>query len=365
MSSNVAIGAGGAFALRILPLSVGGTSTGPGRDAGPDDGLSKEMTLRQFYRQYVGPVVLRGRDAAAANLQCYEESVKLWVLYTADPPLGAIGGNPRIAAGFARCLKKRTWRGKPISSNTIRKHLGAIQFVLDLAGPKVAGLMGAARPTNEAKARRDGLFGVDADGRPISTPYLRRPAAIVRPPEAFSLEEISAWLAVSRGARFPRDVQPIEPADWWRALILWTCNVGTRIATTLALRWDWLDGQTLHVPAAALKGRRRGENLFVNQYALAAIEPLRSAGYQTLFPWPHHTNYLQAVRRRLLEAAGIPKPRRFGFHGLRKFLATELARSNPIAAQKALGHTGMAMTRDHYVDSRVVQEAIEQLAQPG
>jgi len=369
MSSHAPIGVGGAFPLRLLPLSIGGTSiggtsTGPGRDAGPDDGLSEAMGLREFYRQYVAPVVLRSRDAAAANFQQYEESVKLWVIYTTDPPLAAIGGDPRIHRRFARCLKNRTWRGKPIGSNTIRKHLGAIQFLLDLAGPKVPGLMGAARPTNEAKARRDGLFGLDEDGQPRSTPYLQRPAVVKRSPEAFTLGEITAWLAASRDARFPRDVPPITPADWWRAIVLWTTNVGTRIGTTLALRWDWLDGHSLRVPADALKGRRVDQTLFVNRHALAAIEPLRPAGYAAIFPWPHQVNYLQTVRRRLLEAAGIPKPRRFGFHGLRKFLATELARSSPIASQKALGHTGMAMTRDHYIDGRVVEDAMQGVSQP-
>jgi len=337
------------------------------------DGLSPEMTLAAFFRAYVAPAVLAARAAAPANIVQYEESLRLWACYTGDPSLAEIGADRSIPTGFRQALFARKWRGKLLSPNTIRKHLGAVQFMLDLAGPQVSGLMGAGRRTNESKARPDGLFGLDDRGRPRPTPYLERPPLRKKPAEdCFTIEEISRWLEACTRATVPRGLA-ISAPQFWIALVWWTYNVGTRIGTTLQLRWDMLPGRgdTLYVPAVievdgktikVLKGSN-DQQFHVNDETWRVIHAIRTDDPR-IFPWPHCMSYLHTIRKRLLAAAGIPPERRFGFHGGRKCLCTELMQINPMAAQKALGHLGIAMSRDHYTSTRIVAKAMKKLRQP-
>lgn len=334
------------------------------------DRLSPLMSLREFFERYVLKILLR-RSAAPANIQQYRESLRLWDFYTACPSLRQIGFDPDIAARFGEMLQARRWRGRALSPNTMRKHLGAIQFCLDLAGPRVDGLMGPGRKTNESKARRDGLFGVDERGRPRPTPYLAKPPLRSKPAEdCFTIQEISRWLEACTRATVPAGL-PIAASQWWIGLVWWNYNVGTRIGTTLQLRWEMLRGDTLHVPATievdgvtikVLKGSN-DQQFHVNPETRRVVEAIRTDDPR-IFPWPHCISYLHTIRRQLLAAAGIPKERQFGFHGGRKALCTELMEINPMAAQKALGHLGIAMSRDHYTSTRIVAKAMRKIPQP-
>ncbi len=325
-------------------------------------GLSAEMTLREFFREYALPCVLAARRAAPRNVQSYEESLRLWVLYTADPALGSIDN--AVCASFSLLLAERRGKqGRPVSPNTVRKHLGAIQFLLDLAGPKLIGLTGPGRRTNESKASGRGLFGLDKDGRPRGTPYLEKPPKRHKPSEdVFTVEEISKWLAGCQYAKAPRKIPGLPPEKFWTALVFWNYNVGTRIGTTVAITYDMLDGDVLRVPAEYLKGHN-DQDFYVNAEARKVVEAIRTSDPR-IFPWPHGMTYLHKVRRDLLAAAGLPKPRRFGFHGGRKCLCTELMQINSLAAQKAMGHLGIAMSRDAYTSRRIVAEAMKHLPQP-
>ncbi|MGA7702263.1 MAG: hypothetical protein WCB27_21925 [Thermoguttaceae bacterium] len=67
----------------------------------------------------------------------------------------------------------------------------------------------------------------------------------------------------------------------------------------------------------------------------------------------------------LQDAAGILKKNRFGFHAIRKTVATMLYEVSLGAAQFALGHTTNNVTRKHYVDGGgMVARALDQLPQP-
>jgi len=327
------------------------------------DGLSPSMSLSDFFHVYVVRV-LQSRGAAPRNLEQYDETLGLWVRYTGDPPL------QEITSPVVQCFKVaisgrpgRNGNGK-VSPNTVRKHLIVLQTLFDLAGPKVIGLMGPGRRTNEQRARRDGLLGVDADGRPRPAPYVDKPPPRHKPvTDVFTIEEIEQWLEACQSARFPRGIPGISAPRFWTALVLWNYFVGTRIGTTLALRWSMLVKPTLiRVPADSLKGTNDQE-FYIHPMALAAAAAIRTRDPR-IFPWPCKLNYLERLRRELLAAAGIPKERRFGFHGGRKCLCTQLMQINPIAAQKALGHLGIAMTRDHYTGADVVAAAMAKIPQP-
>jgi integrase len=66
----------------------------------------------------------------------------------------------------------------------------------------------------------------------------------------------------------------------------------------------------------------------------------------------------------MFKAADIPKTRRFGFHGLRKSAATEIARVNPEGARLLLGHSSLRTTIGHYIHPSLQAEVFQSLPQP-
>jgi integrase len=157
-------------------------------------------------------------------------------------------------------------------------------------------------------------------------------------------------------------------------LVLFTYNAGFRLQTLSALRWDWIYkepvGKTqtwIQVPPAAIK-KKRGRPFYLTRGALDALELVRTVqGDGRLFPWPHCEPYLQQTRREILSQSEVPVTRHFGFHGLRKALGTELTAicdGNDCAASMALAHSVRNTTRDHYLNKRVMAEAMDKLPQP-
>lgn len=310
--------------------------------------LSPAMTLTEFSEIYVLPVYMRMKDSSPRTIDEYRQSLKYWREFSADPPLEEI--DQWLCAEFVEQLKRLPGRktDQCLSPNTIRKHCIQLQHCLDLAGP-------------QSRQHRC------AQGLLEQVPYLERPSAWYEEVEkTFEIEEIDRWLGVCWHAKVPR-ISGVSPTAWWSALIIYIYNVGIRINTALQIRWEMHrrdDRQRLwlHVPPGIIK-QHRGEKFYVNIAAAEAMESIRSQR-ELIFPWPHHRRYLDTVRVKLLTAAGIPPERRFGFHALRGAMCTEAAEKNPMVAQKQAGHLGIAMTRDAYVNKKVVAETMEKLPQP-
>jgi integrase len=320
-----------------------------------DHGLSAEMTLAEFYERYVKPIVLEPRGAAERNLKQFDESLRYWRTFTGDPPLQRI--DEWVCAAFVAGVSRMPGRRGPrLAPNTIRKHCTQLQRLLDLAGPR-------------SRQNRSGRGLLD------DVPYLERPPQEHHEPEdVFTIEELSAWLDACRHAKRPR-IPGLRPPVFWRSLVKFIYNVGTRIKTTILLEWSMVDGDVLRVPPR-LRGRpdiykgNTGKTFTLNEAARDALAAVRTAD-KRLFPWPLRArsidstlSYVQKVRRELLALTDIPPQRRFGFHGIRRLTATELAGDNPLVAQKQLGHTAMAVTRDSYVARRVVEKSLGRLRQP-
>ncbi|MBN2024040.1 MAG: site-specific integrase [Pirellulales bacterium] len=323
--------------------------------------LSPAMSLSEFFDGYVWPVLMRPRDTSARTLAEYRRSLGYWVEFTGDPPLGAVSQAlcVELLAGLQKCPGRPSRGNETLARNTIRKHCTQLQYLLDLAGPRSR--------ANRMAATKKGLFGLDEDGLPNEPPYLvRSPAERNEVDEVFEVEEIHAWLEACERARVPRDLG-VAPAAWWRALIRYLYNTGVRLGTAMAIRWTWHERDErgrlwLKVPKTEIKGHAQ-KSFYVNAEAADAIESIRTAR-EIVFAWPHHPRWLQAVRVRLQAAAGLPPHRRFGFHALRRAMCTEAAEMNALVAQKQAGHTAIAMTRDKYVNKRVVAATMERLPQP-
>ena len=318
-------------------------------------GCSPDWSLRRFHFGWAQQQGAVQRNWEPRNLKQYQESVSLWVRYTGDPPLREIDHETCLL--FQASLKGREWRGRPIASNTILKHLTAIQCVLDMAGPK-----------SRVKGHRHGidkygLFGFDADGDRREPPFFQKPALFVPTPKPFTLEEIELWLEACETVTTPL-IPSIAARDFWRALIVWSYNVGTRIGTTLELKWNMLNGDWIEVPPEIMKGDREGK-FWVNRFAREAIDHIRTSDAR-IFPWPFsYANYRKRCAALIQRSQIAPDRRHGGTHRLRAALLSWLMARNPGVAKLQAGHTSSReIILRHYADPSIVKDLLEELPQP-
>lgn len=322
-------------------------------DDSPRSKLNAEMTLTQFAEAYYFPVCRAAQSSASGTLTLDRQALEMWRTYTGDPPLRII--DDFTCAQFVAGIKSRPgYRGaEHVSPNTVRKLARHLQAILDRAG---------------RRSRRNrlgaGLFG-------DQVPYIERPKARRKPPrDNFTLDEIAIWLSACDSALATRNLLGIVPAKWWRALVLFLYNTGLRIDTAMRIEWAMLDAQErdwLEVPASIYKGGEHGLSLYINAPAREAVESIRQFSDPRVFPWkgwPQSASWLQACRRRMLAGAGIAEQRRFGFHGLRKALASWIAPRNWMMAKVILGHSTADVTKEHYVNPDVMREILDRVPQP-
>jgi integrase len=253
-----------------------------------------------------------------------------------------------------------------LSPNTVRKHGRHLRFLFRLAGPRVR---------CEDSATVEGLFGRyrrRIAGRLVIgehrlPPRIKLPKPRHKAPEDyFEIDEIERWIAAAQSAAVPQ-IPGVPPALWWQALIIYAYNTGLRIGTLLAVKFAWhrrdREGRLwVEIPPGIDKGGD-AERVYVNRAAEEVMEMIRTER-ANVFPWPHCRRHLDTIRLELLARAGIPEHRRWGFHGLRKSSAGQIAETRMDVAQMQLGHAGIEMTRRHYVSQNVVAATMEQMPQP-
>lgn len=312
---------------------------------GDENALWPGITLGQFYERYVKPIC--HASARKRTHDAYDRSLNYWDRITGDPALQEI--DEYVCAAFIAGLRQLDGCDGMLADNTVRKHCVHVQYCLDRAGPY---------------SRRNNPLGKSLIADP---PLLLKPAVVKNDVvDNFLLPEIGHWLEACHHASVPK-LRRVSPKDWWQSLIIFDYNTGIRLETLLAARFDWIttddEGTWLIVPSTALKGRKRGRRFFLNQAALEAIEAIRT-DRDLIFEWRFTEGYLHDRRRELLAKTRIPEHRRFGFHALRKALATELGKINSIAAKMALGHAGGDVTIEHYQNRIILVESLMKLPQP-
>jgi len=316
--------------------------------SGGPHGLSGALTLREFADRYYKPVHLVMADSRPKNYVSIEESVAYWVRFTGDPRLDEI--NIYHARDFVVGLKGLPGRKYPtMANNTVRKHCGAIQTILDLCG----------RSTRE---NRGGLGLLD------DVPYIPRPPKQKPSAEGcYTLEELVRLIENADAAEQPRKIhgRPINTAVYYRRIYALIFNTGIRIGGVLASTWRNFHGDHLILPArVAVKGHE-DKRVELNEQAREVIEAMRGYDAERIFPWP----YQDTSRRNLytrghdLIRACLPENRRkfFAFHALRRLHNNELAGINGLACMKSLGHSSGRTTVDHYTSTKIVIDAVAKL----
>jgi integrase len=315
-------------------------------------GLTPEMTLPEFYRQFYLPVVLEARGSASRNVDQYEQSLSLWQRLTGDPPLSQI--DEITIAEFTKALWKLPGKklGSKISANTVHKHCRTLQAILDRTGPK----------SRENRQGRNLISDV---------PYFEKPKIERRQQfdRNLSFPEIAAWLRVAGHAEAP-EFEGRPAGVWWQSLIIFDYNTGPRIGTLLELLWDWKyvdeHGTWFRVPAGGAPKIKTELLIYCNAAACGAlkrIQPAKIAPGDHVFPMPFGESWLHHLRRQQFVSAGIFDRYDEGFHLLRRTCATEASVINSDLAKIVLGHSG-DVTLDHYLQRARLCGELEKMPQP-
>jgi integrase len=344
-------------ALRLFTDEDAGEASSSAEAARPH-GLSPSITLLDFYRAYVRPVCLVAGALAKRSLDQYDQSTALWARFTGDPPLDRIDDS--CVAQFKAGLRTLPGllRGQSIAEATVRKHCIHVQCVLDRAGPKGRS-KGGPRSMHGA--------GLLAEPPLIGKPKAKKP----RTKNVWTLDEIGLALDACHSA--PAPISTRVPAGvWWQSLLLVVFNCSLRIGQAMSIRWAWIERDELgswvnipeRVPGPWSNKSRRDLKPFLNFYALAAIERMRGAHEELVFPWPFCETHLHHTRKRILDSSHLEAARRYGFHAIRKRANTEMQRINPAAAKMFSGHAGGDVNLDYYTSAEILCEAAAKLPQP-
>jgi integrase len=303
-------------------------------------------TLCSFYERWYVPTILMG--AKESTRHQYEFVLKYWRLLTGDPPLDKIDGV--ILGKFMQALMALRNCGRDggaLSINTVRSKMELIHHILVKAGPP--------GPRNWAAA-----------GILPRVPYVKPPRAVEKMPQVVELADLSAcYLAADKMER--PVVANVPAADWWRALLVVAYNTGLRTGSLLSMRLEHIDWEKgiATLPGDVMKAGRC-QVLKLNDTAMDHLERVRGLRQQGLvFECPWSREWFMRHFKQLQELAGIPRDRRFGFHAIRRTLATALWELSPQAAKLMLGHTNEAITIRHYVHPvGIIGRAMAVLPQP-
>jgi len=320
-----------------------------GRHGGAGHGqLSADMRLSEFVAAYYKPVHLITHDSRPRNLEEIEQSVKYWVRFTGDPPLGAI--NAFDCGAFIAGIKQLPGRKYPtMANNTVRKHAGCIQTILDLCGPP-------------DRAHRECLSLLER------VPYVARPPHEEKPAEdCYSLAELVMLVENADMAHLPLKIagRPISPGMYFRRIYSVIFNSGPRIGGIMGASWKHYHGDHLWLPPRIAAKGNVGKRIEFNDAAREAIEAMRGYDCERIFPYPikwpssRHSLYDQ---HDLIRQCLPPDRREYlAFHALRKLHTNELAAINGLACMKSLGHTTGRTTVESYTSRKVVAAAVAQL----
>lgn len=341
MSSDSILLAPGAWpggGLRLYSESSG-PEDGPAHE--PPGQLSPDMRVSEFFRGYVLPVVAKACGWSKSTIASNAEGVAFWTALTNDLPLYAI--DELEGAEFVAGLRLQPGRADEfLSTASVRKHCFTAQRILGIAGPR------------ERRTKKDlSRFGAELISR---VPWIEAPDADDALPDGdFTHEEILAILGACQFMTRPK-LKGVAASVWWTALVTFLCQTGLRIGTTMALEWSMIARQQLLIPGAICK-RKKPHVQWLHPAVAEAIEPLRHLS-KRVFPWanyprPGAVRWLQRQREMLLIRAGLPAHRQFGFHGFRKYHATELFDGSGLeVAAMSLNHGDSATTSGSYVNGR-------------
>ncbi|MDR1958337.1 MAG: site-specific integrase [Planctomycetaceae bacterium] len=160
-------------------------------------------------------------------------------------------------------------------------------------------------------------------------------------------------------SRKAADIAGIPAGLWWENLLIFVYNSGARIGSALQIRWNWIDFENYVINQVKKPGVKTTSQIMLNEEAVQTLRTMQSISPCTnpddhVFRWEKakRTFYKHADKQQ--KFAGIPEERRFKFHGIRKYFGSEIAKRNPTAATKALGHVNPIVASRYYINGQIV-----------
>lgn len=239
------------------------------------------------------------------------------------------------------------------------KFLGRPAIIADLTDDNLYGLVRfleqkklAPKTVNERVGRLKSLWSwLHRRGYLTTGPTVERIPEPRRMPLAWSEEQLRQLFAALELEDLP--VGPLPGPRWWLA---WHClawNTAERLEALMSVRWDWLAGDRLHVPAEVRKSRTSDIVYQLWPETLAVLDSIREPPRELILPWPYSFPSTWYNRyERILARAGLPHDRKSKAHRMRVSHATWVrALSGHSAAN--LGHASEETTKRHYEDQRI------------
>lgn len=173
-----------------------------------------DLFLREAFSRFLRPDM---EDSAAATVADYESTIRIWEQLSGNPPVGQI--DDQVLHGFKMRLQQRTWRGKPVSKSTIKKHLGNLRAILRRCGPP-----GYRNPQGQSIIER--------------VPYVKPPTVKkkdrTRITRVVPIGDVDTFYRACRVARWPAG--RLTPAPlMWRVILAMLWQYGMRIEDLLTL----------------------------------------------------------------------------------------------------------------------------------
>lgn len=172
-------------------------------------------------------------------------------------------------------------------------------------------------------------------------------------PTCWRREHLIALLQACRET--PGSIGAAMASDWWLAFHYVCVLTGERTEAMLSLRWDWLSGNVLSVPAKVRKGGKKPQRYILPKIAMVHLERLRGKTDVRIFaaPWKCVETFYNHYTR-LLKRAGLPDSRDFKPQCLRRTFASFLEAGGGDATA-ALGHSSRNVTKASYLDTAITE----------
>jgi integrase len=179
-------------------------------------------------------------------------------------------------------------------------------------------------------------------------PIVRQVRGAKKLPRGFTAAEVARLIIAARQRQ--RTLSGLPAGWWWSTLIYSAWCTGARIGELMALRWHCVQGTEVVFLAGTRKGHTRDIARRITPDLAAELELHRRSPGDLVWPWPGKPASIYASMAILCQKAGVPQRR---FHAIRKASASYVQAGGGDAVSH-LDHSDANITRDHYLDDRVV-----------
>lgn len=307
------------------------------------------LTLREAWRRFH-----LSSDHSPRYVEDAEKALDHWERCSGNPSIGQITNqtmhewkNAFMGTPLPARSSKSTRKPQKPSNATCAKVLRTLTAILATLGP----------PQHGNRYGR-GIISRIPCARP---PKVDEPDVVTA-----TAEELSRIYDACAVAIWPWG--PERSPAWWRALLVYLYNIGSRRNDFLELRRSQID-----FPRHCIRDRQEKSgksalkpmNVTLIQHLQAIWHPERVR----VFECPD-SKYLYRTWYAIQRAAGISVDRPegsnrmpfYGFHELRKTCGTELWLIDPNAAKQMLGHSSASTTAMHYVQKAKLAERMRPAA---